>query len=374
MSKAKAPPSAAAAPVADSELAREHKFEQDTKNPHGSAHYWQRYELATLLVSDLEPRIPALQAESASLASERDRLNATWASVKAATEAKRAEVRRADAALSEQAAQHAVEIKLHKQRVRELLTGSAASLVDDRVATLRALKLAGDEAIESERELKADRRDIAVALKEMETGHDELVRVLKLENDKSITTQRFRFEAQARELAALYNERMRVMREEMNAARETCVASVESRKAAHTAAMLAAHERAFNDMKAYFNDITHSNLDLIKVRARSARCTSHRHRLYFLFDLPPPRPSPPRAPIYTLSVPHAHSPSRKSSWTCRKRKQGTRNSSSCTRWRTSACRTRCERRWRTCSGCARSAKRTERASLRCRRQRPPSSS
>lgn len=232
-------------------------------------HLAERYTLAEELVKDLEPRVAALQAESAALAAERDRLNVTWAGVKALTEVKAADVRRADAALAEQAAAHAVEIKLHKQRVRELLLGGATAVVEDRVASLRALKLAGDEAIESERELKADRRDVAATLKEVETGHDELLRVLKLENDKSVTALRMRFEGQARELAALYDERMRSMREEMNAARAVSVSAVESRKAAHTAAMLAAHERAFNDMKAYFNDITHSNLDLIKVRQRA---------------------------------------------------------------------------------------------------------
>jgi hypothetical protein len=233
-------------------------------------HFAERYTLAEELTKVLEPHVAALQAESAALAAERDRLNVAWAGIKTAAEEKRAEVRQRDAALAEQAAAHAVEIKLHKQRVRDLLTGSAAAVVDDRVAALRALKLAGDGAAEAERELKADRRDIAAALKEVETGHDELVRVLKLENDKAVTTLRYGFETQARELAALYEARMRTTRDEMNAAREASVAAVEARKVAHTSALLAAHERAFNDMKAYFNDITHSNLDLIKVRRVAA--------------------------------------------------------------------------------------------------------
>lgn len=278
MSK-KAPPAAAAAAPAG-----------PTATPEELA---ERYALADELVRELRPRVAALQDEAAALAAERDKLNVSWAGVKQLAESARGEVRRRDAALEEQRAAQLVEVKMHKQRVRELLAGNADAAVGERVGTLRALKLAGDAAIESERELKADRRDIAAALRDAEAGHDELVRVLKLESDKAITTARFTFETQARELAAFYEERMRAAREELNASREAEVAAVEARKVAHTAAMLAAHERAFADMKAYFNDITQSNLDLIKVRAMGAAAArggcARAHAA--LTHLPPP-PSP----------------------------------------------------------------------------------
>jgi hypothetical protein len=228
--------------------------------------YAEKYVLADEIVRDLRPRAQALRDEATRLTAERNAMNVSWAGVKQLIEARRADVRKKDVLLSEQAAAQAVEIKLHKQRVRELLSSNAKATVGERVAALRALKTGGDKAAEGERELRADLRDAAVALKEIEVGHEELLRVFKLENDKAITTLRFSFEAQARELASLYVDRMRRTRDDLNLDRETSVAALEARKSAHTGAMLAAHERAFSDMKAYFNDITHSSLDLIKVR------------------------------------------------------------------------------------------------------------
>lgn len=212
----------------------------------------------------LQAQVAAEAREALVLREEREKLNAAWAGAKAEVERKRAEARAKDADIAEQAAAHAVELKLHKQRVRELLAANASAAGDGRVAGLRALKLAAESHVESERELKADKRDLAVALKEVEAGHEELVRVLKMEQDRAVTTLRFQFEAQARELAALYDDKMTRCRDEMNTAREEEVKAVEARKAAHVAAMLSAHERAFADIKAYFNEITHSNLDLIK--------------------------------------------------------------------------------------------------------------
>lgn len=227
--------------------------------------YAEKYVLADEIVRDLRPRAQALRNEATRLTVERDAMNVSWAGVKQLIEARRADCRRKDAALIEQRAAQAVEVKLHKQRVRELLSSNAKVTVGERVAALRAFKTGGDKAASGERELRADLRDAVIALKEIEVGHEELLRVLKLENDKAITTLRFSFEAQARELAALYVDRMRRTRDDMNSEREVGVASLELRKAAHTGAMLAAHERAFADMKGYFNDITHSSLDLIKV-------------------------------------------------------------------------------------------------------------
>ena len=54
-------------------------------------------------------------------------------------------------------------------------------------------------------------------------------------------------------------------RETLNKAREEAVRAVERRKTKHIGALVAAHEKAFADIKQYYNEITHSNLDLIKV-------------------------------------------------------------------------------------------------------------
>jgi ribulose 1,5-bisphosphate carboxylase large subunit-like protein len=53
-------------------------------------------------------------------------------------------------------------------------------------------------------------------------------------------------------------------RDDLNKTREEEIRTIERRKTKHIAALVAAHEKAFGDIKMYYNEITHSNLDLIK--------------------------------------------------------------------------------------------------------------
>jgi hypothetical protein len=48
------------------------------------------------------------------------------------------------------------------------------------------------------------------------------------------------------------------------------VHEVEERKNAHIAELMARHRRAFEEVKNYYNDITHNNLDLIKAGGPAA--------------------------------------------------------------------------------------------------------
>ena len=257
--------------------------------------YTPEQQAERLLLADeaaeLVARAAAERREAAALRVERERLNAAWANTKASVEVSRDVCRARDAELAATQTAHSAELKLHKQRVRELLAANAGALGDGRVAGLRALRLASTSHLDSQRELKADKRDVEAALREVEAGHEELVRILKLDADKAVTTLRFQFEASAKSLGALYEDRMQRCRDEMTAAHEEEVRLIDARKIAHVSAMLAAHERAFTDIKAYFNEITHSNLDLIKVRVcvhggvgGACQCVGHR----LITPTPPP--------------------------------------------------------------------------------------
>jgi hypothetical protein len=253
MSKSKPPPAgaamaAAAAPAESPEITAE------------------RHLLALEIAGALRPQAASLREEARRVGADKERLNAAWATLAQHISERKREVLSAEEDLSEQAALHAARVAVQKQQLRELLAANAAAAAGSRGEALRASRAAARGFTESERELKADRRDLSAVLKEMEAGHEDLVRILKADNGKAATTLRFQFESQARQLAALYEDKMARCREEINAQRAREVAAVEKRKDAHVAALLASHEAAFADIKAYFNEITHSNLDLIKVR------------------------------------------------------------------------------------------------------------
>jgi hypothetical protein len=103
-----------------------------------------------------------------------------------------------------------------------------------------------------------------VALKELETSHEDLARALKADADRNITDLRLEFEREARELQAAHEDKMVRLREELSRASEDDIRGIEKKKTAHIKALIASHEKAFGDIKLYYNEITHSNLDLIK--------------------------------------------------------------------------------------------------------------
>lgn len=245
----------------------------------------ERFILAIEVSTELRPKLIATREETRRLIEEKEQLNSAWATVTQLIADKKHECQGSDDVLGEKATVNAAQLKILKQQVRELLTLNASKQVEARGQGLKAGRAAMVGYGDSERELKADRRDLSVVLKELETGHEELVRVMKAENDKASATLRFQFESQAKELAALYEDKLSRCREEMNGEREKDLATIEKRKTTQISTMLAAHEQAFTDIKAYFNEITHSNLDLIKVGFR--------------------REAPS---IFLFFAPHSHSP------------------------------------------------------------------
>jgi hypothetical protein len=250
----------------------------------------ERKMLAIDIATTFRPQVAALREDARRLGAEKDRLNAAWATLTQSISDKKREVLAAEEDLSEQGALHAARVAVQKAQLRELLSANASAAVDLRAGPLSASRAVMRGYSDSERELKADRRDLSMVLKELEAGHEDLMRVLKADSEKAATTLRFQFESQARQLAALYEDKMARCREDINVQRAREVAAVEKRKDAHIAALLASHEAAFADIKSYFNEITHSNLDLIKVRH------SGRH---FFADCAA-RPLPPHPPPFPL--------------------------------------------------------------------------
>ena len=54
------------------------------------------------------------------------------------------------------------------------------------------------------------------------------------------------------------------LREEMDLRRRTEIQEIEERRNVHALELTKKHEKAFTEIKCYYNDITHNNLDLIK--------------------------------------------------------------------------------------------------------------
>jgi len=96
-----------------------------------------------------------------------------------------------------------------------------------------------------------------------ELAHEDIVKGLQLDYDKRVTALRDDLARQARELQARYERRMDLLRDDQELQRKAEVHEIEERKNGQINALMRNHDKAFGDIKNYYNDITLNNLALI---------------------------------------------------------------------------------------------------------------
>lgn len=195
---------------------------------------------------------------------QREKLNYFWIVEKKKLEDKRAELRNKERELQDLEEKHQVEIKIYKQRLKHLLQEHQNEITHKKTESELALKMAQDDDREIETEMKDDKRTLNIELKEIELSHEEFIRGLKREQDQKITILRHEFERKANETQKMYESRMKKTRETLDRIRKDEIKAIEEAKHLMIDNLMSEHQRAFADIKNYYNDITHNNLDLIK--------------------------------------------------------------------------------------------------------------
>uniref|UniRef100_A0A7R9UD54 Growth arrest-specific protein 8 domain-containing protein n=1 Tax=Pinguiococcus pyrenoidosus TaxID=172671 RepID=A0A7R9UD54_9STRA len=195
---------------------------------------------------------------------QREKINYFWIVEKKKLEDKKAELRNKNREVQDLEERQAVEIKIYKQRVKHLLHEFQDEVTLEKTDGERAVKLAQDENRSAELELKADRRALRMELVGVNSSFDDYVKSMRKDQDRKSTMLRKDFERRAAEVNDIYEERMKTLREDLESQRKADLQSIEDQKDAHIERLMKAHERAFSEIKNYYNDITHNNLDLIK--------------------------------------------------------------------------------------------------------------
>ena len=166
--------------------------------------------------------------------------------------------------MEEMEERHQVEIKVYKQKVKHLLYEHQNNITTLKADAEMALKLQQDEFRKRSAELNKDKRSLKLELKELELASEDVVRQLKLDQAKEITKLRQEFELNAKEMLQKYEKKMKVLREDFEHRRKHEIHEIEERKNTHINQLMKKHDTAFSEIKNYYNDITHNNLDLIK--------------------------------------------------------------------------------------------------------------
>ncbi|GAB9465320.1 hypothetical protein Gpo141_00002731 [Globisporangium polare] len=195
---------------------------------------------------------------------QREKINYFWIVEKKNFEDRKAELRNKERERQDLEEKHQVEIKVYKQRVKHLLYEHQNAITELKKDMEKSLKLSQDDYRDNERELKSDKRRLKFDLKEIELSHEDYLKSLKQEQDRRITILRQEFERHAKELQQKYERKRKAFRDELEAKRKLDTQKIEERKNLHIAHLMTAHEKAFGEIKNYYNDITHNNLDLIK--------------------------------------------------------------------------------------------------------------
>ncbi|KAM6118005.1 dynein regulatory complex subunit 4 [Pterocles gutturalis] len=196
---------------------------------------------------------------------ERDKIHSFWEITRRQLEEKRAELRSKDREMEEAEERHQVEIKVYKQKVKHLLYEHQENITELRAEGTLSLKRAQKDHWEQETELRKDVRCLRVGLKEQELTHHAELKNLRLKQEEEIARLRTDFEKQAKGQDTSYARKMQALREQLDLRRKTEVHEVEERKNAQIEDLMRNHERAFGDMKNYYNDITQKNLALISM-------------------------------------------------------------------------------------------------------------
>ncbi|CAG4987658.1 unnamed protein product [Colias eurytheme] len=194
---------------------------------------------------------------------ERDKIRTFWEITRQQLEEAKAELRNKERATEEAQEENEALLETEKQKIKHLKYEQQAASAALRAENLVALKAAKEEHTEQELELLNDKRALRQEMREkMLAAQDELRRA-KLIHAEELSNTRSTFEERARQIEDKAEKKLQETKVELTVKHRTEIAEVEERKNKQLSELIAHHERAFSDLKNYYNDITLNNLGLI---------------------------------------------------------------------------------------------------------------
>mmetsp|Transcript_67133 Transcript_67133/g.132183 ORF Transcript_67133/g.132183 Transcript_67133/m.132183 type:complete len:479 (+) Transcript_67133:66-1502(+) len=159
---------------------------------------------------------------------------------------------------------HRVELRVYQQKVKHLEyehKNSIKSIVQDGTGLLSTEQTTHEDR---ERELLRVKEQLKFEQVELEALNTTKVAEVRSQHDKQIAKLRSQFEDGMSELKSRCESRLRVLESDLELRRRVEVHEVEERKNQHINDLIRNHIKAFTQMKAYYNDITRTNLNMIK--------------------------------------------------------------------------------------------------------------
>jgi len=137
-------------------------------------------------------------------------------------------------------------------------------ITDAKIDSESALKMQQDAARGDEHESGIAIRQVKVQLKRLAYSHYQLQQNIKQEQEKLLVALREEFERKADEAQQMFRKKQKGIRRQFIETRKADIKKIEAQKDVHIQKLMQKHQQVFDDIKTYYRDITHNNLDLIK--------------------------------------------------------------------------------------------------------------
>ena len=129
-----------------------------------------------------------------------------------------------------------------------------------------SLKVAREEHQRQEQQHLNDKQLLSEQLNEKDRQYQDLIRDTKALQTEEIERLREHFEERVRDMEKRYSTRVSTLRNDLQLRLKSEVSETEERKNTQIEQMKRKHEKAFNEIKNYYNDITLNNLAMIRYR------------------------------------------------------------------------------------------------------------
>ncbi|CAE7425170.1 DRC4 [Symbiodinium sp. CCMP2592] len=228
-------------------------------------------DLKELTIPNLRDRIDAFQYRLSKAAKDRnymqlekDMVNRFYEITKSEVKQVEAELLNMDRKMEILERDFRVHIKVHEQKVQNLEYEhkEAKRQVGENgdMDLQKARDLHSEQLLDMNKEKLELKRDI----RETQLENEDEVKMMLQGFAKRLQNLRDTFEQNHLSLQAQYEEQVEQLKIDLELRRKVEIHEIEERKNQHINELLFNHQEAFDEIKAYYNDITHDNLQLIK--------------------------------------------------------------------------------------------------------------
>ncbi|KAF8570787.1 hypothetical protein P879_00107 [Paragonimus westermani] len=198
------------------------------------------------------------------IALEKDKIMTFWELSKKQLEDSRALLAKKERELEDMDERHQLEMKVYRQKLKHLMFEQNSREAEAKKESMQDLSNARDEARAEIRAIRNENYALKARLRQQQVQSEEAVKMLKKQHELDLSNVRRDFSRQTEEIEARAAKQMAMVREQVDTQRRVEVHMTEEHKNKHIQSLESNHERAFANMKAYYNDVTLGNISVIK--------------------------------------------------------------------------------------------------------------